>query len=307
MSDAQYGFFKVLRGYENFEDIYQGLTVDANVIPLGTTKLGLDPEAADLLGKLRADYRAQGAYPVDAPGNGISPFLMEGVPVPIGSTLKLWLPRITFAASRSTTRYFYLIAWRIRSAQAYERNQRSQFHSPFDGAGPSDDGSNDMDDSLGGAKLGSLASARRIMYSGWTSSRYAQTEPTSTGDFATQRVYPTKYTVDLSTPIYRTSYPGIASGTVSYGNFSQGIYTDPTYADIAPFFDILNVPCEGDELLICLGRENDGEAYSTWDFTDATQDQIVSRMFGRDGYTNAQGKTVPLSEFGVLVASGSPT
>lgn len=94
LSDAQMGMFNVLRPMSNFESVYQG---QAGTIPIAFPGV-LDPEAGT---------------------DGISSKLLQGIPVPFGARVCVYIP-MTIDQYTSQAIYGYQFLWRIRSRVSFE-------------------------------------------------------------------------------------------------------------------------------------------------------------------------------------------
>lgn len=94
LSDAQMSMLNVLRPMSNFEEVYQGQPGTIPIAFPGT----LDPDA----GK-----------------DGFSPNLLQGIPVPFGARICVYIP-MTIDQYTSQSDYGYQFLWRMRSRGSFE-------------------------------------------------------------------------------------------------------------------------------------------------------------------------------------------
>ena len=298
MSEAEFSFFETLRGYTDFEDVYQGAPC-TNPIVLSTQASGLDPAALIAYQRQVAQF-AQGASTASA-GDGISPFLVAGMPVPLGSLVCFYLPFLATAGEVPNGTHRYAIAWRLRSAQHFQ-DTGDPFHSRNDNFGPDDNGGSDVQP-FGPAKFSGPALARKIVPVCWENVRYVNPAPTFSqvmADLAREDMFaasfaPAGYAI-IDSPLYKAYSPT----TVGLGNISQGLVPNPGSLGIAPQWQPLFPQAKGDECVLLVYRQpNPGPFGSVWDFNG--EDLSVSGFFGRRGYTNPQG---PLPGLGAYLGTG---
>lgn len=104
---------RILKPFAGFEEKYEGL--DPSVYPIAMPGT-LDPRA----GK-----------------DGYDPNLLAGVPVPMGSKVKLWLPRLQStqpyggASAQDELSYRYLVVWRVRSLGEQTQDSSQQLVGHF--------------------------------------------------------------------------------------------------------------------------------------------------------------------------------
>jgi len=130
-----YSMARVLRGFRNFEDYYQGLN---RKTPLALSEYGSATFGRDELAGLNFDAlssrlaaQAEGAGPAaDSPGvDGLtSPNLLQGVPVTFGANTMFAFPRLPMGYTTGV--YTYQIIWRLRSPAAFDLNNLP-YHSPL--------------------------------------------------------------------------------------------------------------------------------------------------------------------------------
>lgn len=114
LADAQYSLSRVLRPFEGFESVYQGLSTEIPIAFPGTR----DPNA----GK-----------------DGFDPNLLAGIKTPYGSKLNLWVPAVFDVAGEgvvATQDYRYTLVWRLRNLQDFRQSQ-VPYHFPRQGKGES--------------------------------------------------------------------------------------------------------------------------------------------------------------------------
>jgi len=114
-ADAQFGMAKILRPFDGYDNVYQGLSAGGFAINL-----------------------SEGGVPLDSNAGkpGYDPNLVRGVPVPLGSRIVLWLPCFGVSA-KAMYRYNYHIIWRMRTLFDF-RTSRVNYHLPRQAAGPRD-------------------------------------------------------------------------------------------------------------------------------------------------------------------------
>lgn len=298
MGAAEYSIAHVLRGYVNFEDVYQGEQTSTPVM-LSPEPSGRDPEAQVSYDKLAAQYRANGGFGggLTAADNGVSPFLVAGLPVPFGSMVTLLLPNLAGDNNLSPPPITYHVIWRMRSVSQFIQ-KRAPYHMAFDGVGQPDDGSQDVQP-IGGVKFAGSSAVRKLIIASTEMIRYPQSAPASPDQWAEETMWGAGLVTQTTDPVDRPLFPGfggqLAIGDVQQGYIMNGQGNFPVY-----------VPYEtramGDELLIAVTMDS-----GTWDFD--TTNYIVSLLFGRAGYeTGKPTVATPLKQnptLGVYVLTGS--
>lgn len=292
MSGAVFSMFTELRGPEGFEGWYQGEVVDSP-IPLTPLADGLEERAAQMRSTLKAAAGQTPSYPISANGNGIDPFLVAGVPTPLGSTVLLWLPQLNI--NSESLQYNFRLIWRIRNFEQLLAT-RKPFHGRNNDDGPSDDGSNRFTPAIGGAAWSAAAGVRLPIVCAQETIIYAQTEPAQ-GVVAPQNAYSTRYVVDSDLDFEPPIFPGFSSGQLVNAMVSQGLGANPAYG--SPTHSVIPVMAKGDELVVLLSRASTGVLDNTWDFTGA--DSLVSYYLGRGYPVGTEYIKMPL---GVYVATG---
>lgn len=132
-----YGIAKILRGYKNFEDIYQGMPLSYPIALslYGSQTGGRDPQAQANYQSLSAQLNAQVAGPstsADAAGvdGATSPNLIAGVPTVFGANAVFGIPRSLQPDLTST--YVFKIIWRIRTIDLFAKTQ-NPYHAVLNG------------------------------------------------------------------------------------------------------------------------------------------------------------------------------
>jgi len=293
-TQAKQSFFTELRGPVGFESIYQGLPSTTPII-LSDRPSGLDPDAEQQLGLLKNVYSQNGrVYPIVATGEGVSPYLIAGLPVPAMATALLWLPPLR--SSPAVPNYQYQIIWRIRSFQTL-RSKRRPFHGKNNKPGPSDSGKNNYLPPLGGPAWTGASQNRLPILAAEDTLTYAQAEPTVTG-VAEQNLYWSNLVpiplgkATATAPVLRS----LDGTTVVSGQVGQGILPNPPSAP--PTHTCTTTLCKGDEMCVLVSRPTSIDA-PTWDFEG--NDINVSRILGRGLLVSG---AYIIIHAGVMVATG---
>lgn len=122
-----YGIAKILRGFPNFEDIYQGLSrgIPIALSEYGSKTMGRERNAAANYAAISGALSKQtlGGDPVDSANvDGIhSPNLVDAIPTVLGANCVFMLPRPLAA----TADFFpmYKLIWRLRSLDTFAKTQ----------------------------------------------------------------------------------------------------------------------------------------------------------------------------------------
>ena len=306
LAAPDFSMTRTLRGFDGFEDYYQN-TGASKFIWLSDQKSGRDPEALKAFMSLRQEYTRQGktfSPELTANATGIDPFLMAGIPTPIGAQVMLWLP---FTANPVSGSLEYVSGWRLRSVSHYNLT-RNPYHFSEDGDGRTDDGSlvvQQMGLGLTPIFTG-VAQTRRFIPAAWQTVRFAPTFP-GVGEIATERLKQEAFMdpvplniVDVGDMGY---LPGIVADSKVRPTVMQGFVPNVGYV---PTFHPLVIRALGDEMIIGVRPQNTAEAQ--YDFND---DEIeISYLFGRNGYdANADDQfgtpLVPNTQLGVYVSTGA--
>ncbi len=290
--DAQFGIARVLRPFPNFERTYQGQEITIPIAFPGT----LDVNAGRL---------------------GVSPYLLAGIPVPLGGKVQLWFPAVVGHAGEGPNvfDYKYMLIWRLRNIGDLERSSGQQpYHLRKEGAGAPD-------------TYLAPASPRRVVFPAATETVvYQQAEPSAVaplitapgaglGNLRTDAIdVPSDQADDLSvfptaalpflppgSPSFANQFPIGSSNTTPLGAYQQGVL-DPAQSNLAPYalFRPYFTVAKGDELLIICFRNNSTETTTTWDF--ATVDREFSNLYGTDAYGTPHP---PTEDLGIYVFTGS--
>ena len=316
----EFGITKILRGYDDFEDVYQGQGIDNNVIWLSDRKDGKDPQAALAFKKLQAEVDANGGVipPLGLTSNdtGVNPWLQRGLPVPLGASIVMYLPYAQ-GYSVSGEAFFnlplkYIVAWRNRSVSAQGLN-RQPYHQAFDGLGQTDDGRlNALTATGAGTHIFSgAATARRVIQAFWEPLRYAQAEPPLTGGPAIEDVW--ELTFRTAPDVAQTPLPPLfpylktltPAPNPTLGALGQGsLKNNNTF----PFYVPVSTKVKGDELLIGVTLDTSNISPGAGFNFDAGA-YILSLAFGRAGYITGDPSIatplVPNRQLGVYVTTGS--
>jgi hypothetical protein len=288
LADPQYGLVQVLRPFTKFEDAYNGL---AGTVPV------MFNEDGQIL-----DERAGKA--------GYSPTLVNGLAVPFGARVQLWLPAAT--PNRRFGPYIWLIGWRFSNTYDY-RTQRRSYHFPRQSAGV-------PDTTGGGSKprvvlpaawesVIALSSGPRVINKSpvldLTASDWGISQLTAEGVKVVNNDLQFKATPTAMSP----QPPLVAIGSV--GVLQQGIF-DPNDANTndfgMPTFMAYDTRAKGDELLVACVKDqtpNDDTGWvPSWNLITNGDDYIFCRYFGQGGTTAGGVLKPPLSDVGVYVAIG---
>lgn len=291
-TQAKQSFFTELRGPVGFESLYQGQSCTIPII-LSTSETGLDQDAGAQFGRLKQVYSQNGKqYPIVASGEGISPYLICGLPVPAMSTALIWIPALETSVSNPA--YQYQFIWRIRSFKT-AGSRRRPFHGRNSRPGPEDSGQNNYIPALGTAAWTGASALRYPILAAEDTLVYAQTEPTG-GASAEANVYWLRNTPHINSDYVPPFVQSIDGANFAYGQVSQGLLPNPTYG--IPSHLPVTTMCKGDELCILVSRPAAGEL-STWNFNGI--DSSISSIYGRGILVN--GAYVQINA-GIMVATG---
>lgn len=123
-----YGIAKILRGFPNFEDYYQGLSrgIPIALSEYGSKTMGRERNAAANYGAISGGLANQtiGGDPVDGSTDGIhSPNLSDGIPTVFGSNCVFLFPRVQTDNEASPYQPAYKLIWRVRSLDSFAKTQ----------------------------------------------------------------------------------------------------------------------------------------------------------------------------------------
>ena len=132
-----YGIAKILRGFPNFEDYYQGMPVTYPVAltPWGSPNMGRDPIAKanyDALSSRLAAQNGGAGQGATSPGvdGKTSPNLLEGQQTTFGANCVFGVPRSSPVLEGA--QFVYKFIWRIRALDLFERSGKP-YHSVLGG------------------------------------------------------------------------------------------------------------------------------------------------------------------------------
>lgn len=308
MTTAQFSILGELRGYDGFESVYQGQAASIP-IPLTPAKYpdGLDPQASEQFGTIKRAVLANGgAYPVAASGNGIHPFLIGALPVPMGATAIIWIPQLEAADDGDEEGYNWFFVWRMRSAQVNQQGETRPFNNAYNRPGATDNGRNDLSPAAT-VKWSGAAIDRFIMPAAIEVMRYVQTEPTIGGGGPSfDQSWWNATRIPTTTMPYFGLFPGPlypdTATSLGQATGNQGLLTNPGNGlSSTALHACMTRLCMGNEFFMLIQKR--GSVDATWDFAGA--DANVSYVLGR-GTPNAAGDGyVKLTGAGVLVGTGT--
>ncbi len=299
-NDSDYGMFARLRGYTNFEDVYQGLS-HAIPIVLSTQPSGKDPAAQASYERLIAELRAnQNIFPtggLTAADNGIDPFLVSGFPTTLGAYVSLQLPALPLGTDAT---FCYTLIWRVRSVEDYNE-QGVNYHQAIPGLGLPDDGSTDVDPA--GVKYGGGAAVRKLLVAGYETVRYSQPQPVGQATPAAQYMFPLQLQGHGDTaPVLQPKFPGFRPGEFAFGQYEQGIALNASLATNVLMLNHRTI-ASGDELIVVV---QPSIKTGTYDFD--VDDYNLSLLFGRCGFATGFPMIAPfgkpIKNLGVYVTTG---
>jgi len=276
---AEFSNAAILRPFDNFESIYQGLSVEQDplALPGGVDRLAGKP--------------------------GYDPKLAAMLPVPLGARVVIWLPRLSsLNYGEDTPEYFYSLVWRIRSqAEATtdaERRSAAHFGQRLQGR-PQAPGASPAVDTQGPRFV--LPAAIETVAGNLP---LAEPRRVSINTALLQVKPPRGWRAPVS-----SDYPGpLVSQKVGRALiYSQGYYEDtngtaaPSDANAgflgAPQYFIYQTVAQGDELALLITRDS-GDGGPSWDFTGP--DRPLSAFLGNDSGTQSI-----LENAGVYVFTGA--
>lgn len=291
LADAQFTLASILRPFEGFEAVYQGQSV---FIPIAFP----------------------GTLDEDAGRPGFSPYLLKGLPVPMGAKMQLWFPAVAGFAEQQPPEiydYKYVLIWRLRNVGDFQRNRlpyhlrKESFGAPDTYLAPSDPN-------------------RFVLPAATEAVLYQQNEPSAVAPLTTfpgpglanlrteQIDVPSDRTEELtscglpllppnSAPAFANAFPSTGTSTTPLGAYEQGII-DPADSDLAPYalYRPYFTVAKGDELIIaCYRNNNIGSSSLLWDFS--TTDQQFSNLYGTNAFGSESHK--PFPDLGIYVFAGS--
>lgn len=309
MGEPQFAMKQTLRGYKNFEDIYQGQPIRypiylfADRESQGRTKL-----AQQAWDSLRAEASKNPTPPYSKNDTGYDPYLLDATSVPLGGNCLLWLPYIAGVGAGdppATVPVHYDLEWQYTPVSRF-RSERESFHDPEDRLGQQDTSVYD-----------GPAAIRQLIVAARETVRFQQDEPIP-GDMsnlygnAVQSLWP----LSLRTHAAEQLLAGgllpnfVPGGAAVQGHAQQGVFkNNPAFAGSSDYV-VTDVVAKGDRMLIAVWREPfegldpDSDVY---DFD--TTDFLLSFFFGRCGFSTGQPTLAtplqPQEGLGVFLATGS--
>jgi hypothetical protein len=304
LADAQFTVAGVLRPFDGFEAVYQGQAVTIPIAFPGT----LDDDA----GK-----------------PGFSPYLLRGMPVPMGAKMALWFPQVTNdAEGNQLIDYRYLLVWRLRNVGDFQR-RRLPYHLSKEAVGAPDTW-------LAGSPAQPLN--QFVLPSATETVLYQQPEVTlpapipgvitapgrAQGNLRTELInipgdlLATFVTAGLpllppnAAPNFANVFPQPpatgGNGIRPLGAYQQGVI-DPRISNTAPgaMFRPYFTVAKGDELIVICYRNNNVDAIpgsAAWNFGGL--DQQFSNLYGTNAMPpSGQVSHKPFPDLGIYVFAGS--
>lgn len=295
LADAQFTVASVLRPFAGFESVYQNQKTTTPIVFPGT----LDPDAG---------------HP------GFSPYLLQGLAVPLGAKVMLWIPMINQVTEGGVLEYTYVLVWRMRNTGDFQR-RRLPYHLSKEAEAAPD------------TWLAPTPPGRFLLPAAVETVIYQQTEPTAltppsptgvgagVGNLRTEAISVPSDGVELasdtvglpflppgSAPAFANGYPLPGASTTPLGAFEQGVI-DPAISNLAPYplFRPYFTVAKGDELLISVTRvplTTSAPGTETWNFN--TTDQQFSNYYGTNAFPpTGQTTHKPFPDLGVYIWTGS--
>jgi len=231
-ADAQFGNGIILRPFDNFQTVYNGVSA--------LTPIMWSP----------------GGQPLDdAAGQpGYSPHFLKGMAVPLGARVVLWLP-VFGTVSSPINPYSWQLFWRVRNLFDFRQN-RVPFHLPKQSPGVAD-----TTPVTGGPRVLIPACYQSVMYAAAeqmsTNAPLAQPQ-----DLHTEYIFNQPNRVMAGGGLVTPLIPGGTKGVIQQGVFDE---VGPTVGN--PSWTEFEVQALGDELLIGMTRTLDLNANPNWVMT----------------------------------------
>lgn len=264
LADAQFGVVRVFRPFLGFETVYQDQPVSVPIAIPGT----LDPDA----GK-----------------PGFVANLLAGIPLPLGSKMKAWVPTIFQPNTEPpggfvVQPYLYRFVWRVRNLGDF-RARRSAYHFPRQSPGTNNN-------------FVVPSAAKVAIYE-----NAPQDFPTNTTEAPTsffQSALEARQSVVIESFEFASTIPdppltptGVAAA------YQQGLAASDAAANTTVSFNALEMDAEGDELIILVNRTYNPESEDrNWDFSGT--DSGFSAFFGTDN-----GSRAVIRDMGIYLMTGS--
>ncbi len=296
LADAQFTVASVLRPFDGFEAVYQGQSVFVPIAFPGT----LDE---------------------DAGRPGFSPYLLKGLPVPMGAKMQLWFPAVVGSfEGNPVLDYKYSLIWRLRNVGDFQRRQRPWHLSKESFGAP--------DTWLAANSPPDAPYEEFVLPAATETVVYQQAEPAPTtggttpgpgvGVLRTELIavpsdlgdtLPPFGSLPLlppnAAPNFKNGFPVPGLNTTPLGAFQQGII-DPRYSNDAtsPIFRPYFTVAKGDELIIVASRDFALDGETTWDFS--TLDFQFSNLYGTNAFPPVGTVShKPFPDLGIYVFAGS--
>ena len=288
--DARASMFDQLRGYDGFESVYQGKPV-AHPIVLSPRPSGIDA-VAETPNKQFLDAMAAGqAFPVGTVGastTGLDPYLVAGLPVPMFSTVLLYLPLIAAARARGLfTPYQFRIYWRMRSFETQRNNSPQPFHGRNSSFGPDNNGRFATDPAVNNGIYTENLAKRYPMIVACEPIRYIQAEPTNDARGPGVSHLRQSLTMtfgdasDIASPLFPTFVDTLGITRTPYGQMGQGLVGASPLVGF-PSHIVQTTMAKGDEMFITVTRDEDSDlGEDPWDFSPSGPDYALSAFLGR--------------------------
>ena len=261
LADAQFSAVRVFRPFEGFEIVYEGLPVEDQPIAI------------------------PGDLDQNAGNPGFSDNLISGIPVPYGSKLTLWIPTVLGESSPTSgliaKPYRYSILWRLRNLRDFNVD-RKPYHFPRSSPGE-------------GGQFVVPAAQQTSIYDATP-----QTLSVSAGsDFAAERLATQEVAAEAFK--FQSNLASVAltpSGVAA--EYQQGLAATGAGSNRTATFNVVQVDCLGDEMIILISRDPTIGS-STWSFTTVfSADRGLSAFYGTNG-----GSRSVIRDLGIYVISGS--
>lgn len=290
MSDAQFGLVRTLKPLPNFEQYYQGESavqddgegIDSVPVPFFDASKFSDP---NFTGRDR-----------NAGQEGLDPNLLDFIPVPAGSLIKVWLPQFGNPPNGTSRQaYRYQFNWRLSDINAYSSDLGGQYH-----LGRRRPGAPDSTVSPAAARFLRPAATRSNIVN----------QPESLDAFAGQlgnvrREYLVVRGGDVPAQPLIPQAPGSVVGVRAV--YQQGVLDpndNPEFSPVPAFLEV-ELVAGGDRLLITADRFGENgvvvsELPSPWDFEDGGLDVGFSVIYGTgalSSFTHAQNNNVGIYVF----------
>jgi len=267
MADAQLTIAKPYKPFEGFEKKYQGVSA--------TTPIAIP---------CAVDQRA------GTPG--FDPNLLEGIPMPEGARVLLWIPMCFISDPQSIDPfrfYSYTLIWRFNNLGDYRAppsrhrvggSRRRPYHLARQSPGASD-------------STFATPAPRVTLPASWHVVAYEQAEPVAGPGESALRVEKITPTIDTLVELIQPLTPSGAPGVIQQGVFDPATSGGAQMPVFVPFW----LDAEGDELFMLVTRQN---PTGTWDFTDPALDLAFSNVYG-----TGDGAHEVFRDVGIYVQTGT--